>query len=58
MNSSKLSLSDRLYWLGYNLIRYPICLIEIPIMAVWSIFLITGILFKTDGSETLSFPWE
>ena len=50
---------DRIYWLRNNLIRFPIVLlwmiIEFPINIIKLIYLV---LFVTDGSEELCWPWE
>lgn len=48
----------RLYWFGRNLIAFLLFLIATPFSIIWSIILAIRILFITNGSEVIGFPWE
>ncbi len=52
-------LNYRIYWFFHNLARLPFVLIWMPFEWLGEILqLINIILLKTNGSETLCFPWE
>lgn len=54
----KLTISDKLYWFSNNLKRFPFVVIWLPFEFLLSFLHILKILFTTDGSEVLNYPWE
>jgi len=54
-----MSFRDRFYWFSHNLIRFPVVAVVCPVLvtvATW--YHAVRVMFVTDGSETLTFPWE
>ena len=49
---------DRLYWFGRNLLALIWGVPFIPVIMTVKFFRVLHILCVTDGSETISFPWE
>jgi len=57
-----MEIMDRFYWFRYNLVRFLVGIIFLPIHCVWGFIRgLVGMIIAlaiTDGSETLSWPWE
>lgn len=54
-----LSLSDRFFWFRHNLFRLPFALIWCVLYSIYGLFAILYVaFFVTNGSQTLSWPWE
>lgn len=63
MSNDKLKFSDRCYWFSRNLVNLVLCLLVFPIYSIWFITLSIAMsiyvtFFTTDGSSTLSPPWQ
>jgi len=53
------NIKDRAYWFFYNLIRFLVNLVFMPLS--WATQIIHGfyiVFFVTDGSQELVWPWE
>jgi hypothetical protein len=53
-----MELPGRIYWFLKNLSAFILLLIVRPLYCLWEIIISIKVLFVTDGSEELLFPWE
>jgi hypothetical protein len=53
-----MKIKDRLYWFSKNLVTFILLLIVLPFHLAFAIIRGLRIVFITDGSEELTFPWE
>ena len=49
---------DRMYWFLRNLSAFALGIIVYPIFVTWTILRHIPMIFITDGSEVLSYPWD